>query len=84
MPMFKNSFGKKPHTDSPLGFMVQVFSLLMRPDARRCDIEGCLWSHLGNVEFLKKGYNFVTCLLSFLPPLVWSQHNPKMSGGGVW
>lgn len=81
--MFKNSLGKKTHIDFPLG--VQVFSSEAATSLTQEVVSQRAANGLGLVmrSYLKKGYNFVTCLLSSLCPLVWNQHDPKMSGG-VW
>lgn len=84
--MFKNSLGRNPRAGFSLGVLIHSPGLLSCDAATSwCEIEGYLWSRLGNVRsYLNKGDNFVTCLPSSLCPLVWSKHDPKMSGGVWW
>lgn len=44
----------------------------------RSEIEGWLWSHLDNEELFKERLRF--CDTAFFLIVVWSQHDPKMSG----
>jgi len=84
--MLKNGLGKNPHTWTPDLSTLQVLSLLMQPHPWRKQVwaRGLVSITLVMKSYSKKGHNLVTCLLSSLRPLVWSQHDPKMSGGGWW